>query len=50
VWFRHADIANGGTLEVTMNNVPNTQLGSADAEFPPASIVVKPEEFEGIHP
>jgi len=50
VWFRHADIANGGTLEVTMSNVPNTQLGSGDAEFPPASIVVKPEEFEGTHP
>jgi len=49
VWFRHADIANGGTLEVTMSNVPNTQLGSGDAEFPPASIVVKPEEFEGTH-
>jgi len=49
VWFRHADIANGGTLEVTMSNVPNTQLGSDDAEFPPASIAVKPEEFEGTH-
>jgi len=32
-----------------MSDVPNTQLGSGDAEFPPASIVVKPEEFEGTH-
>ena len=51
VWFRHADIANGGTLEVTMGNVPNTQLGSADAKFPPASMAVKPENFEVMtHP
>jgi predicted alpha-1,2-mannosidase len=50
VWFRHSDIANGGTLDVTMGNAPNTQLGSADVKFPPASMAVKPEEFEGTHP
>ena len=51
VWFRHADIANGGTLEVTMGNAPNTELGSADANFPPASMAVKPENFEVMtHP
>ena len=45
VWFRHADIANGGTLEVTMGNVPNTQLGSAPNTFPPASLAAHPEDY-----
>jgi predicted alpha-1,2-mannosidase len=45
IWFRHADIANGGTLELTMGNTPNTSLGAAPASFPPASIDVNPEDF-----
>jgi predicted alpha-1,2-mannosidase len=45
VWFRHADIAGGGTLELTMGDTPNTQLGSGAAVFPPASLAVKPEDF-----
>jgi predicted alpha-1,2-mannosidase len=45
VWFRHADIANGGTLELTMSDTPNTLLGIAASSFPPASIKVHPEEF-----
>ncbi len=45
VWFRHADIANGGTLEVIMGNTPNLQLGSEPATFPPDSLAVKPEEY-----
>ena len=28
VWFRHADIVNGGTLELKMSHTPNTQLGA----------------------
>ena len=43
VWFRHADIAQGGTLDLTMSNVPNTVLGSSPASFPPDSMQVKPE-------
>ncbi len=27
VWFRHAEIANGGLLELTMGNTPNRKLG-----------------------
>ena len=45
VWFRHADIANGGTLELMMGNTPNTLLGADVATFPPASIAVHPEEL-----
>ena len=46
VWFRHADIANGGTLELTMDDTPNTKLGSDPASFPPASLSVNPADFE----
>ena len=45
VWFRHAEIANGGTLELTMGDSPNTQLGSDLATFPPASLAVRPEDY-----
>jgi putative alpha-1,2-mannosidase len=45
VWFRHAEIANGGTLELTMGDAPNTSLGSTNAELPPASASVKPEQY-----
>ena len=45
IWFRHADIAQGGTLDLTMSNVPNTTLGSTPGSFPPDSIQVKPEEY-----
>jgi predicted alpha-1,2-mannosidase len=45
VWFRHADIANGGTLEVTMGDTPNPTLGADPATFPPDSLAVKPEDF-----
>ena len=45
VWFRHADIVNGGRLELTMGDTPNTSLGSATASHPPASIDVHPEDY-----
>jgi predicted alpha-1,2-mannosidase len=45
VWFRHADIANGGTLELTMGNAPNTTLGTAASSLPPDSMDVHPEDF-----
>ena len=35
LWFRHADIANGGTIEFTMGPTPSKQFGmSADATPP----------------
>jgi len=45
VWFRHAEIANGGTLELTMGDAPNTSIGSTSAALPPASASVKPEQY-----
>ena len=45
VWFRHADIANGGTLELTMGDTPNLSLGSSAKSLPPASMDVHPEDY-----
>jgi predicted alpha-1,2-mannosidase len=45
VWFRHADIASGGTLELTMGDTPNLTLGTDPATFPPDSLSVKPDDF-----
>ena len=45
VWFRHADIANGGTLELTMSNIPNQSLGANPTTFPPSSIATHPEDY-----
>jgi predicted alpha-1,2-mannosidase len=44
-WFRHADIANGGRLELMMGNVPNTVLGTEERVFPPASLAIHPEDY-----
>jgi predicted alpha-1,2-mannosidase len=45
VWFRHAEIADGGTLELTMGDTPNLRLGSDPATFPPDSLAVDPESY-----
>ena len=45
VWFKHADIANGGTLELTMGDTPNLQLGTTKASLPPASLAVDPADY-----
>jgi predicted alpha-1,2-mannosidase len=45
VWFRHADIANGGILELTMGDTPNPALGGSGAKLPPDSIDVHPEDY-----
>ena len=45
VWFRHAEIANGGTLELTMGDTPNILLGTSSSSLPPASIDVHPEDY-----
>jgi putative alpha-1,2-mannosidase len=42
VWFRHADIVNGGTLELKMGNTPNETLGADPAKFPPSAISYQP--------
>jgi predicted alpha-1,2-mannosidase len=45
VWFRHADIANGGTLELEMGSTPNKMLGTTPSSFPPSSITVNPADY-----
>jgi predicted alpha-1,2-mannosidase len=45
VWFRHAEIANGGMLELTMGDTPNRLLGTAASSLPPASMDLHPEDF-----
>jgi predicted alpha-1,2-mannosidase len=40
IWFRHADIINGGTLELQMGNTPNKSLGAEAVSFPLASLDV----------
>lgn len=35
-WFRHADIADGGTLVLKMAGIPNRQWGSAPDDAPPS--------------
>jgi predicted alpha-1,2-mannosidase len=45
VWFRHADIAGGGTLELTMGDTPNKSLGVDAKSFPPSSMRIHPEDF-----
>ena len=45
VWFRHADVADGGVLELTMGDVPNTSLGSSVASLPPASMTMNPADY-----
>ncbi len=35
-WFRHQDIANGGTLVLEMGDQPNKQWGSAPEDAPPS--------------
>lgn len=45
VWFRHADVANGGTLELMMSSAPNLSLGSDPATFPPDWLETKPEDY-----
>jgi predicted alpha-1,2-mannosidase len=46
LWIGHKDVANGGTLELTMGDAPNTSLGSQEKSLPPASMTVDPSRFE----
>ncbi|HEY2471447.1 MAG TPA: GH92 family glycosyl hydrolase [Terracidiphilus sp.] len=41
-WFRHADIANGGTLVLEMGNHPNLAWGSAPQDAPPSMSAENP--------
>jgi predicted alpha-1,2-mannosidase len=50
VWFRHSEIVNGGTLELTMGDSPNTAIGSPSSPLPPSSISFRPEEYADPRP
>lgn len=42
VWIRHADLAAGGTLEMTLGPTPNRALGADPSTFPPSAIQFDP--------
>jgi len=46
LWIEHKDVASGGTLALTMGDVPNKVLGSQEKSLPPASMMVEPSRFE----
>lgn len=45
VWFRHSDIANGGTLKLIMSDVPDPALGASPESFPPDTMQMDPASF-----
>lgn len=45
VWFRHADLENGGHLVLQMGNTPNEKLGADPATFPPSSMSTDPRQL-----
>jgi predicted alpha-1,2-mannosidase len=46
IWFRHADLVNGGTLDLTMGDTPNKELGSNPKFFPPDALNVNPADYQ----
>lgn len=45
VWFTHSAIAHGGTIDLDMSNVPNTELGADPKTWPPSSMDVDPARY-----
>ena len=46
LWIEHQEIADGGTLELTMEDAPNTSLGAQEKSLPPSSMTLDPSHFE----
>jgi len=46
LWVTHKTLTAGGTLNLTMQDVPNTTLGTKDGDLPPASLNTDPTQFE----
>ena len=42
VWFRHADVLKGLTIDLDMSSTPNTSLGADAAEMPQSSVTFDP--------
>jgi predicted alpha-1,2-mannosidase len=45
VWFRHADLVNGGHLVLQMANTPNEKLGADPDTFPPSTMATDPRQL-----
>ena len=41
-WFTHANLVNGGTLQLVMGDTPNKQWGAAVESAPPSEIDINP--------
>jgi predicted alpha-1,2-mannosidase len=48
LWFRHADVLNGLTIELEMSNTPNMTLGTATKDLPPSAIAIDSRTFQGL--
>jgi putative alpha-1,2-mannosidase len=46
VWLKHADLVNGGTLELEMGNTPNKALGVNPMDLPPSAMALNPTTLE----
>ncbi len=46
IWFRHANVVNGLTIEAKMSETPNTALGSKEDELPPSSMTLNPQALQ----
>jgi len=45
VWIKHADLVNGGRLDLQMGDTPDTTIGTAAADLPPSAMAVDPRTF-----
>jgi predicted alpha-1,2-mannosidase len=45
IWFKHADVVKGLTVDLEMSDTPNTKLGAEAADLPPSSMGLDPREF-----
>jgi predicted alpha-1,2-mannosidase len=50
VWIRHADVVQGGTLELQMSDTPNKELGARPEDLPPSGMTLNPQTLETSTP
>jgi predicted alpha-1,2-mannosidase len=41
LWINHANLVNGGSLELQMGDTPNKTLGTSPADLPPSALALK---------
>lgn len=44
-WFKHADMVNGGKLELVMGDKPNKNWGNDETAYPPSAINILPQDY-----